>query len=363
MKNKKIIAIIVVTSVILLIFAGVFGSIVWFNNQIKPVNSESDEYKEIEITSGTTTTKIIAKLEEEDLIRNELAAKIFIKLNNVTNLQAGKYNLSPSMDLEQILGTMAKGNVVKDEIKITFLEGKNMRWIAKKIEAETSNKAEDVYKKLEDKEYISKLIDQYWFLTDEIKNQDIYYPLEGYLYPETYTFKNKDVTIEEIFKVLLDETDKILTKYKSYIENKKYSIHQMLTMASIVELEGNDVESRRGIARVIFNRLSKKMSLGSDVTTYYGIKVDMGERNLYSKEINTYNPYNTRGPNMEGKLPVGPISTVSEESIKSVLEPTQNDYLYFVADMKGKIYFSSTYAEHQEIINKLKRQGLWYEYK
>ena len=104
------------------------------------------------------------------------------------------------------------------------------------------------------------------------------------------------------------------------------------------------------------------MSIGSDVTTYYAIKVDMGERDLYTKEINTYNPYNTRGPNMEGKLPVGPISTVSETSIKAALNPTKTDYLYFVADSNGKVYFGKTYQEHQENINNLKNQNLWYQY-
>ena len=362
MNKKKYILIIIIILLIIIVFGSVFGFVVWFNNKIGPVNSESTERKEVTIEQGLTSVKIIQKLKEENLIQNEFATKLFIKLNNVSNLQAGKYEFSPSMDLEQILGTISKGNVVQDDITITFLEGKNMRWIAKKINAETSNTEEDVYKKLADKEYISKLTQEYWFLTENIQNENIYYPLEGYLYPETYTFDNKDVTVEDIFKTLLDETDKVLTKYKKYIEKNQYNIHEILTMSSIVEQEGKDADSRRGIARVILNRLEKKMSIGSDVTTYYGIKVDMGERNLYAKEINEYNPYNTRGPNMEGKLPVGPISSVSEESIKAVLGPSKNEYLYFVADKNGKIYFSSTYNEHQDIINKLKQQGLWYTY-
>lgn len=362
MEKKKIIIIVVIILVMIAVFGGVFGSVVWFNNMTGAVNSSSTEKKEIVIEPGMKTVDIISKLKEENLIQSEFATKIFIKLNNVTNLQAGKYELSQSMNLEQILGTISKGNVVKDDVTITFLEGKNMRWIAKKIASETSNTADDVYNKLEDKEYLNKLIDQYWFLTDKILNEDIYYPLEGYLYPETYTFKNKDVTVEEIFKTMLDEMDKVLTKYKTYIDKSEYSVHEILTMSSIVELEGKGVDSRRGIARVIVNRLNKKMSLGSDVTTYYAVKVDMGERNLYTKEINTYNAYNTRGPNMAGKLPVGPISTVSEEAIKSVLGPSKNDYLYFVADKNGKVYFANTYEEHQKNISDLKKQGLWYEY-
>ena len=331
-------------------------------NRYGPVDSQKAENIEVEVEQGWSTAKIIGKLKEENLIKNEFASKIFIKLNNVNSLKAGKYELNQTMSLEEILKTMTAGDVIREEITITFLEGKNMRWIAKKIESETSNTAEDVYNLLENKEYIQSLVDKYWFITDEIENKDIYYPLEGYLYPDTYTFKNKDVTVEEIFDVLLSQMDEVLSKYKSYIDKSDYSVHEILSMASIVELEGNDVTSRRGIAKVIYNRLEKNMSLGSDVTTYYAIKVDMGERNLYTKEINTYNPYNTRGPNMGGKIPVGPIASPSIESIKSVLGPAKNDYLYFVSDINGKIHFSSTYSEHQKLVNSLKQQGLWYAY-
>ena len=161
---------------------------------------------------------------------------------------------------------------------------------------------------------------------------------------------------------MLDQTNKVLTKYKNEISNSEYTVHEILTMASIVELEGNNAENRPKIASVIFNRLKNDMSLGSDVTTYYAIKVDMGERDLYAKEINTYNAYNTRGPNMNGKLPVGPIANSSEESIKAVLNPDKSDYLYFVADKNGEIYFSKSNEEHESRITDLKKKGLWYEY-
>ena len=161
---------------------------------------------------------------------------------------------------------------------------------------------------------------------------------------------------------MLDKMDKILSKYKNVKTLEQYSIHDILTMASIVELEGNNATNRAKIARVIYNRLASNMSLGSDVTTYYAIKVDISERDLYAKEINTYNAYNTRGPNMEGKLPVGPIACVSEESIKAVLSPASGSYLYFVSDKNGEIYFSNTYEEHQQTIANLRKKGLWYEY-
>lgn len=358
---KKILTVIIAIIIGVIIIGAIifFG---WYNSQLKAVNVESKKEETIEIESGMSTEKILKALKEKGLINNVIASKIYIKLNNIKGLQAGKYTLNTGMSLKEILKEISVGNVDDEQIKITFLEGKNMRWIAKEIATKTNNTEDDVYKLLEDEEYIQSLIDQYWFLTDEINNENIYYPLEGYLYPETYNFKNEDVSVKEIFSELLNQTDKILTKYKEKINQMEASVHQILTIASIVELEGRDSESREGIASVIYNRLEKQMSLGSDVTTYYAVKVDMAERNLYATEINTYNPYNTRGPNMAGKLPIGPIASVSEESIKATLNYTNSEYLYFVSDMNGKIYFTKTYKEHQEKIAELQKKGLWYEY-
>ncbi len=121
-------------------------------------------------------------------------------------------------------------------------------------------------------------------------------------------------------------------------------------------------EGRKDVSSVIYNRLNQGMAIQSDVTTYYAFKVDMGERDLYQKELDKYNPYNTRGPNMEGKLPIGPISSVSKTSIEAAIEPNNTDYLFFVADKSGKVYFSKTVAEHNQIIRELKTKGLWFEY-
>ena len=119
---------------------------------------------------------------------------------------------------------------------------------------------------------------------------------------------------------------------------------------------------RKNVASVFYNRLDLGMSLGSDVTTYYSVKVDMGDRDLYQSEIDSYNPYNTRGPNMEGKLPVGPISSIGRASVEAAIEPNTTDYLFFVADKNGKLYFTKTNEEHVQVINELQSNGQWYEY-
>ena len=146
---------------------------------------------------------------------------------------------------------------------------------------------------------------------------------------------------------MLDETDKKLTPYKNSIQNSNYSIHEILTLASIVELEGANSDDRNGIAGVFMNRLKSKWSLGSDVTTYYAVGIDFNERDLYMSEINDYNSYNTRSSQMAGKLPVS---------------PKKHNYYYFVADKNKKTYFSKTSSEHTATINKLKKDNLWYTY-
>lgn len=358
MKKTKLVILIIS----LIIFCAIIASIIWYKTQQKPVNSQTVTTKNIEIISGTSTVEIVDLLKQNGIIKSSLATKIYIKLNKIKGLQAGKYELSTNMPLEAILSKISSGEVMSEEVTITFLEGKNMRWIASKIAEDTNNTENDVYTLLQDKQYIQELINKYWFLTDKVQNVDIYYPLEGYLYPDTYTFENKDVSVKEIFNILLNQTDKILSEYKTQIQNSGLNVHQVLTIASIVELEGKTATDRSGIARVIYNRLKNNMKIGSDVTTYYGIKVDMGERNLYKDEINTYNPYNTRGPNMNGKLPVGPIASVSKESINATLHPSSSNYLYFVADINGNIYFTENYDKHQAKIQELRKQGLWYNY-
>ena len=325
----------------------------------------SSSYEEIEVAIplGTGTNGIANILKENNIIRSKLGFKIYTKLNKVSNFQAGTYYLKQNMSLKEI-SEMLKSGIMYDqnEIKITYLEGKNMRWLAKKISEVTNNTEDEVFEVLSREDYIDSLIEKYWFITDDIKDKDIYYPLEGYLFPDTYALKNKDVKVEEIFEKMLDKMEKVLEEYKDEIEKSKYSVHQLLTIASIVETESVNKEDRKGVAGVIYNRLNRNMAIQSDVTTYYAFKIDMGERDLYQREIDKYNKYNTRGPNMEGKLPVGPISSVSKLSIEAAIEPKDTDYLFFVADKNGKVYFSKTNTEHNQIISELKSRGLWYEY-
>ena len=354
---KKIFITILI--IIILVIGGIFGSYKYLS---KPVSNNTEE-KKIEIPLGTGTEKIAQILKENNLIRNELVFKIYVKKNNISNFQAGTYYLSESMTLEDITTVLQTGKMYdKNEIKITYLEGKPMWYLTETIAKLTNNTEQDVYKVLSDEEYIDKLISKYWFLTNDIKNKNIYYPLEGYLFPDTYAISNKDATVEEILEKMLDKMEEVLDSYKTEIQKSDYSIHEILTIASIIETESMRDEDRKNISSVIYNRLDAGMSIGSDVTTYYGLKINMGDRALYQSEIDRYNPYNTRGPQMEGKLPVGPISSVGKNSIEAAISPNNTEYLYFAADKTGKTYFTRTYSEHTQLVTELQQSGTWYEH-
>lgn len=362
-KNKTKIIMIILISLVIVISLIFVGLLIWYNNNLKPVSLIENEENlvMIEVEEGMGISKIAELLENNNIIKNATVMKIYSKINNISNLQAGKYQLNNCEDMPTVLAHIVNGEVFSDEIKITFIEGKNMRWMAKRIAEKTVNTEEDVFELLEDEEYIDSLIEKYWFLTDEIKDEKIYYPLEGYLLPDTYVFENKEVSVKAIFNVMLNFMDKYLTQYKDNMPNN-LTVHQMLTMASMAELEGKTEEDRAEIIGVFFNRIYDRMSLGSDVTTYYAFKVDMGERDLTLKELNTENPYNTRGPNMISKIPIGPICNPSKSAIKATINYKETDAYYFVADKTGKVYFTKNDKEHNKMIQTLKSEGLWYTY-
>lgn len=335
----------------------------YISSNLSPIDKDSKDKIIIVIPSGSTPKQIGNILKEEGLIKDANFFYLYSRIYNINDFQASTYELSPSMDLEDVIDIIRKGNNYNpDVVSITFQEGINMRKVAEVIATKTNNTTTDVFNKLKDKNYLDKLIEEYWFITNEIKNSNIYYSLEGYLYPDTYYLDNKDVSVEEIFKIMLDEMGKKLAPYKEKIEKSKYSVHELLTIASITESEGVTLADRKNITSVFYNRLSIKMSLGSDVTTYYAFKVEMNERDLLTSEINTYNPYNTRGPQMAGKLPVGPVSNPSVDSIIASIEPNDTDYLYFVADKNRKVYFTRNYNEHLSKIQELKNKGVWFEW-
>lgn len=329
-----------------------------YNYQIGKV-SNKEEKIEIIVSEGNSYLTISKILKENNLIKSEFFYKLYIKLFNVNGLKIGKYELSENMGVKKIVETLLSGsNYNPNVVSITFKEGINMRKVASLIAENTNNTEEDVIDLLNDESYINELINTYWFLTNEIKDSNIYYPLEGYLFPNTYQF-NKNTSVKEIFKTMLDQMNLELTKFETDIKNSEYTVHEMLTLASVIELEAGNSDDRAGVAGVFYNRLEDNWSLGSDVTTYYASKIDDFSYSLTNKELNDCNnKYNTRCSANRG-LPIGPIDNPGVESIEATIEPESNNYYYFVADCTGKTYFNINSSGHQKIIAKLISESNW----
>lgn len=355
MDKKKTIAIVLAVLILVVAGAGFGISKILFG-----VAGDSDKEVEITIPSGVGSSAIADILSEKGIIKSNTGFKLYARLHNGEDFKAGTYSFRENMTLKEISDILKSG--ISNGVPIAYIEGEHMRWLAAEIAKVTDNTEEDVFALLSDEAYLDSLIEKYWFISEDIKNPDIYYALEGYLFPETYMLPGKDASVEKIFDIMLSHMDTVLSEYRDEIEKSKYSVHEILTMASVIEKESLNEEQRKGVSGVIYNRLEKGMSIGSDVTTYYAVKADMAERDLYQSEIESANPYNTRGPGMEGKLPVGPISSVSRSSIEAALEPDTTDNLYFVADKNGEVYFAKDLDGHHKIIAELQEKGLWYEY-
>lgn len=351
MKKIHILALVLAFIGLLLI-----SCFIYYQYNISPVDSSSNANIEVVIPEGMSSNNIAKTLKDKDLIRSEFFFKVYLRLNNVGSLKASTYLLTKSMSLDEIIDALEKGTANEDVIRLTFKEGQTISDYASLIADSTNITREEFINATKDRTLLNALINDYWFLTEEILNEDIYYPLEGYLFPDTYEFAKDNLTSEKIIRTLLDEEEEKLAPYKEQLMDT--NIHSIITLASIAELEGVKDEDRRLIISVFNNRLELGMNLGSDVTTYYAFNEEM-DSDLTSEMFNTYNPYNTRSSEMAGRLPVGPICSPSLSSIEAAINPEESNYLYFVADKNRNVYFTRSVSEHEAKVQELKENGDW----
>lgn len=332
--------VIVIVCIVLYLFLG-----------LRSVSKESVQVK-FNVRTGENKVKIISNLKSAGLIRSKVSALAYVFLNPKLNLQAGTYTLDKSMDTKQIIKNINDGKI--DEIiatkKITFVEGRRITDYLKQIEVNFGIEYDDMVKKLKDEKFLDELINKYDFLTSEIKNKDIYYSLEGYFYPDTYEFY-ENTSFENIIKVVLNNLDQKLSTMNN-LSSSNYSVHEILTMASIIEQEAVTTDDRAKVSQVIYRRLDTNMSLGMDVTAYYGVQKSL-KAPLTQSDLNSSNPYNTRLTSFIG-LPVGPICNPSIVSINASLNPADTNYEYFYADITtGKVYFAEDAKGFYEIQEEL----------
>lgn len=357
--NFKRVLVVLFLLFLILVCAGVGV----FFYELSPVDKNSEEVT-YEVKSGMTVNEIFDDMESKGIIRSALFMRLYSKFVGGINVEAGSYVISSSMSSREIRDVLKEGGKSSREtFTITFKEGKNVRDLALLLENTTNKRItkEEFINKLKDEDYLKELINKYWFLTSDILDDDIYYSLEGYLFPNTYEIY-KDASVEEVITKMLDETLRQLNKIKEEIEDSNYSVHELLTLASIVELESNNKNDRDDISGVFTNRLNDGWALESCVSTFYAFDINMGDRDLRTSEIEDCSTkYNTRCKTFTG-LPIGPIGNPGTESIIATLNPSEHDYYFFQSDKNMKTYFAKTYSEHVSINNRLKNEGLWLEY-
>lgn len=343
--NKKTKIILIISGIILAIIAIFIGLYFYL---LTPVSKES-AIVNFTINQGDSKMEIANNLKDANLIKSKYATLFYIVLSGNTNIQAGSYELNRNMSTEDIIRSLANGDVInaeRDSVSLTFREGITLEEYLKLLSENTNLEYDAMLEEINNSEFLNSLIDDYWFLTDDILNNDLYYGLEGYLYPNTYQI-HTETTLNEVIRKMLDETAKQLEIFRSEIDVSNYSVHEILTMASIAEKEAMNYEDRTKVAQVIYTRLDRGMNLGMDVTTYYGVHKSMTET-LTTLDLADDNPYNTRNASLIG-LPVGPICNPSSESIRAVLNPADTNYIYFFADIiTGNVYFTDDYNEFLE---------------
>lgn len=339
---RKIIMITIASLILLIGIVGLVGFL-YINSAMKPVDPDDDTIKKVKIPIGSSVNGISTLLEEQGIIKDARVFKYYIKFRNESGFQAGEYKLSPSMPIEDIVTSIKTGKLMKEAaMKITIPEGKQLIQIADIIAGKTGEDPKKVFKKLNDKKFVNSMQEQFpQLLTSEIENEKVLYPLEGYLFPATYDFYEEKPTLESIVIEMLKKTEETLQAYEGQMDKNDYSVHEMLTFASLVEEEATAQVDRGKIASVFYNRIKEGMPLQTDPTVLYA--KGSHKSRVYYKDLEVKSPYNTY---KNKGLPPGPIANAGTTSIDAVLKPEKTDYLYFLATPEGEVLYSKSLDDH-----------------
>lgn len=346
MRKSSKVLLMIVLPLLLAVWTGV--KYMW--SEMRPsVQGEQDI--SIVVQRGSEIAAIASQLEEKGIIRNANAFKIYLKwMGEGSRFQAGKYSFRPGVEYKEIITKLNKGDVTLEEmIRFTIPEGYTVEQITNKLSQDG----------IVDKKYFLQLANDTTWLqstasiaTQIPKDDKLKQRLEGYLFPGTYELR-KDGTEEDIITRMIEETEKRLSQasatWESDLKARGLTLHELITIASLVEKEAAIDAERPLIAGVIGNRLAKGMRLQIDSSVQYVL--DKPKKRLYYKDLKIDSPYNTYKIDA---LPPGPIASPSTASIQAVLRPAHSDYLYYVVKEDGTRthLFAKTYAEHLRNIRK-----------
>ncbi len=289
--------------------------------------------KEVEIRHGSTVKQISQQLYRKRLIHSPRLLQILAQLNGSSRrLKAGIHSLDGQMTTWEVLLALERSRDVTQNV--TILEGLEKTQIAA-ILSEKMN--------LDQKKLLLLMNSAAFCKTLSVQAKD----LEGYLFPETYNFPIT-VSEQQVLRRMVEHCRAVFDeRLQSRARELEMSIHEVITLASIIEGETSWDSERDTIAAVYHNRLKKGMRLQADPTVQYALP---GEpRRLFYKDYNYESPYNTY---RQAGLPPGPINSPGRASIEAALFPADVDYFYFVATGKGGHIFTRTLQEHKAATRK-----------
>ena len=324
--------------VLLIFIAFILLGNFYYKKGFTAVSIENPKEINIEIPTGSTSSKIASILKREGLIRNEFIFKIAVKNNKADGkLKAGTYFLNTGMDVNDIIAQLSRGGKNENVVKFTIPEGYEIRQVADKLEKQGLVDKEKFLNLTSDKKYFQN---EYPILKELKDGQS----LEGFLFPSTYEiFVNS--TEEDIIKKMLTKFEEIYQEdVKKNMGKVDLSLNEVVTLASIIEREAKREDERELISAVFHNRLKQGMLLQSCATVQYAL----GERKevLSDKDTQIESKYNTY---IHEGLPPAPIASPGRESLIAAINPADVDYLYFRTkeDGTGGHTFSRTYEEHK----------------
>jgi UPF0755 protein len=328
-KRKRSLRKIILFAIIFIIVL-ILGAVFWYNSSIKPVDPTNTEQVIVTVETGMNEAQVASTLETKGLIRSSLAYEIYARVNGkVGDMQAGGYKISRDMSVSTIVDKITNGEVALD--LITILPAQRLDQIRDSfISAGFSEQEVDTALDASNYAGHPALVDKPPLAS-----------LEGYLYPESF-LRSQTTPLETIVTASLDQTSLMFTpELKQKLAEKGLNFHDAIILASIVEKEVSNADDKPTVAQVFLRRLEIGMMLGSDVTAYYGAAV-------YGlpPSVGADTPFNTR---IYTGLPPGPISNVSISSLKAIANPSDTDFLFFVAGDDGKTYFSRSNEEHEAL--------------
>ncbi len=361
--SGKIIAVIVAVLILAAAGTGFYGYN-FIKEGVQPLNTANTTKRAINIPAGASSKQIGDILQREGIIKNGMVFQYYTKFKNFSGFKSGYYNLAPSMSLSDIASLLEQGGTehpVEPTLgKILIPEGYTLEQIAQAVTVNSAEKNEktpftkdEFMKTVQDQAFIEKMKQEFPKLLASLPSKDsgVKYQLEGYLFPATYDYTKK-TTVESLIETMLSTTNTQLEPLYEQIQARGLTVNETLSLAAIVEKEANSDDDRRNVAQVFFNRKDLGMTMDSNTGIFYA-EGKLGKDTSLDQQaaINTQldSPFNTYL--YQGFGP-GPIVSPSLSSIKAVLNPTANDYLYFVADVEGKIYFAQTLEEQNINVQK-----------